>query len=72
MKIKQQSPVPHDGKEYLVFEVAGLKEPDQYGKTPHSDITKKVPAPKPGKQKSQTQRKRLSGLFLRVSTIINL
>ncbi|MEX2592885.1 MAG: hypothetical protein WD426_08920 [Anditalea sp.] len=43
--------VDYEGKEYLVFEVAGLKEPDQYGKTHTVYISKKVPAPKTGKRK---------------------
>ncbi|MEX2568219.1 MAG: hypothetical protein WD431_19890 [Cyclobacteriaceae bacterium] len=41
--------VDYDGKEYLVFEVAGLKEPDQYGKTHTAYISKKVAGPKGGK-----------------------
>lgn len=41
--------VDYDGKEYLVFEVAGLKEPDQYGKTHTAYISKKVAKPKGGK-----------------------
>ena len=41
--------VDYDGKEYLVFEVASLKEPDQYGKTHTAYISKKVAAPKNGK-----------------------
>ncbi|WP_114752020.1 hypothetical protein [Pleomorphovibrio marinus] len=41
--------VDYDGKEYLVFEVAALKEPDQYGKTHTAYISKKVAAPKGGK-----------------------
>ena len=38
--------VDYDGKEYLVFEIASLKEPDQYGKTHTAYISKKVAAPK--------------------------
>jgi hypothetical protein len=34
--------VDYDGNEYLVFEVASLKEPDQYGKTHTAYISKKV------------------------------
>ena len=41
--------VDYDGKKYLVFEVAALKEPDQYGKTHTAYISKKVAAPKGGK-----------------------
>tara|TARA_R110001599_G_scaffold221395_4_gene420008 strand:+ start:23210 stop:23467 length:258 start_codon:yes stop_codon:yes gene_type:complete len=41
--------VDYDGKEYLVFEVASLKEPDQYGKTHTAYISKKVVGPKNGK-----------------------
>ncbi|WP_158860964.1 hypothetical protein [Lunatibacter salilacus] len=43
--------VDYDGNEYLVFEVASLKEPDQYGKTHTAYISKKVDAPKGGKAK---------------------
>lgn len=41
--------VDYEGNEYLVFEVASLKEPDQYGKTHTAYISKKVAAPKNGK-----------------------
>jgi hypothetical protein len=41
--------VDYDGNEYLVFEVAALKEPDQYGKTHTAYISKKVAEPKRGK-----------------------
>jgi len=41
--------VDYDGKEYLVFEVASLKEPDQFGKTHTAYISKKVAPPKGGK-----------------------
>jgi hypothetical protein len=41
--------VDYDGKEYLVFEVASLKEPDQYGKTHTAYISKKVVGSKTGK-----------------------
>ena len=34
--------VDYEDKEYLVFEVASLKEPDQYGKTHTAYISKKV------------------------------
>ena len=34
--------VDYDGNEYLVFEVASLKEPDQYGKTHAAHISKNV------------------------------
>ena len=43
--------VNYDGKEYLVFEVASLKEPDQFGKTHTAYISKKAEAPKGGKPK---------------------
>jgi hypothetical protein len=43
--------VDYDGKEYLVFEVASLKEPDQYGKTHTAYISKKVADPKSGKSR---------------------
>jgi hypothetical protein len=43
--------VDYDGKEYLVFEVASLKEPDQYGKTHTAYISKKVAAQKSGKSR---------------------
>ncbi len=43
--------VDYDGNEYLVFEVASLKEPDQYGKTHTAYINKKVAATKGGKSK---------------------
>ncbi|WP_162417963.1 hypothetical protein [Cyclobacterium roseum] len=41
--------VDYDGKEYLVFEVAALKESDQFGKTHTAYISKKIAAPKAGK-----------------------
>jgi len=41
--------VDYDSNEYLVFEVASLKEPDQYGKTHTAYISKKVAEPKGGK-----------------------
>ncbi|SHM88455.1 hypothetical protein SAMN04488057_104221 [Cyclobacterium lianum] len=43
--------VDYDGKEYLVFEVASLKEPDQFCKTHTAYISKKVAAPNRGKAK---------------------
>ena len=43
--------VDYDGNQYLVFEVASLKEPDQYGKTHTAYISKMVAAPKSGKAK---------------------
>lgn len=43
--------VDYDGKEYLVFEVASLKEPDQFGKTHTAYVSKKVAAPKVGRSK---------------------
>lgn len=43
--------VDYDGNEYLVFEVAALKEPDQYGKTHTAYVSRKVEAPKGGKAK---------------------
>jgi len=45
-KILKDHMVNYDDKEYLVFEVASLKEPDQYGKTHTAYISKKVAAPK--------------------------
>ncbi|MBI0397970.1 hypothetical protein FY028_004445 [Cyclobacterium marinum] len=48
-EILKNQTVDYDGKEYLVFEVASLKEPDQYGKTHTAYISKKVAAPKGGK-----------------------
>ncbi|SHN22340.1 hypothetical protein SAMN04488057_111139 [Cyclobacterium lianum] len=38
--------VDYGGKEYLVFEVAALKEQDQYGKNHTAYISKKEVAPK--------------------------
>ena len=43
--------VDYDDKEYLVFEVAALKEPDQYGKTHTAYISKKVAVPNGGRSK---------------------
>ncbi|MEX2591716.1 MAG: hypothetical protein WD426_03005 [Anditalea sp.] len=43
--------VDYEGREYLVFAVASLKEPDQFGKTHTAYISKKVTAPKSGKPK---------------------
>ena len=40
--------VDYDGNEYLVFEVASLKEPDKFGKTHTAYISKKVAASKGG------------------------
>ena len=37
--------VEYEGKEYMVFEVAALKEADQYGKTHAAYISKKVENP---------------------------
>jgi len=37
--------VDYEGKDYLVFEVAALKEADQYGKTHTAYISKKVETP---------------------------
>ena len=34
--------VEYEGKEYFIFEVAALKEADQYGKTHAAYISKKV------------------------------
>ncbi|WP_339904773.1 hypothetical protein [uncultured Cyclobacterium sp.] len=50
-EILKDQMVDYDGKEYLVFEVASLKEPDQYGKTHTAYISKKVDAPKTGKSR---------------------
>lgn len=47
-EILKDQMVDYDGKEYLVFEVASLKEADQYGKTHTAYISKKVAAPKGG------------------------
>jgi len=55
--------VDYDGKEYLVFEVASLKEPDQYGKTHTAYISKKVAEPKGGSLKRPMLRKSPQGLF---------
>jgi len=43
-KILKDQMVNYDGNEYLVFEVASLKEPDQYGKTHTAYISKKLAA----------------------------
>jgi hypothetical protein len=43
--------VDYEGKEYLIFEVAALKEPDQFGKTHTAYISKKAAAPKGGNSK---------------------
>lgn len=37
--------VEYEGKEYFVFEVAALKETDQYGKTHAAYVSKKVENP---------------------------
>jgi len=37
--------VEYEGKEYFIFEVAALKETDQYGKTHAAYISKKVENP---------------------------
>ena len=37
--------VEYEGKEYFIFEVAALKEADQYGKTHAAYISKKVEKP---------------------------
>lgn len=37
--------VDYEGKEYLIFEVAALKEADQYGKTHTAYTSKKVETP---------------------------
>ncbi|EPR71768.1 hypothetical protein [Cyclobacterium qasimii] len=56
--------VDYDGKEYLVFEVASLKEPDQYGKTHTAYISKKVDVPKTGKtRKFKSKEKALLGFL---------
>ncbi|SHN34990.1 hypothetical protein SAMN04488057_12427 [Cyclobacterium lianum] len=47
--------VDYDSKEYLVFEVASLKEPDQFGKTHTAYISKKVAAPKGGKANKKSK-----------------
>ena len=43
--------VDYDGNEYLVVEVAALKEPDQYGKTHTAYISKKVDISRSGRAK---------------------
>lgn len=43
--------VNYEGKEYLIFEVAALKEADQFGKTHTVYISNKVAVPKKGKPK---------------------
>ena len=48
-EILKDQMVDYDGNEYLVFEVASLKEPDKYGKTHTAYISKKLVAPKGGK-----------------------
>ncbi|WP_162344150.1 hypothetical protein [Cyclobacterium salsum] len=50
-KIFKDHMVDYDGKEYLVFEVASLKEPEQCGKTHAAYISKNVAAPKVGKSR---------------------
>ncbi|WP_439484092.1 hypothetical protein [Cyclobacterium plantarum] len=50
-KVLKDHMVDYDGKEYLVFEVSSLKEPDQFGKTHKAYISKKVAAPKGGKSR---------------------
>ena len=37
--------VEYEGKEYFIFEVAALKEADQYGKTHAAYISKKIENP---------------------------
>lgn len=37
--------VEYEGNEYLIFEVAALKEADQYGKTHTAYVSKKVENP---------------------------
>ncbi len=44
--------VNYEGKEYLIFEVAALKEADQFGKTHTVYISNKVAAPEKGKPKN--------------------
>ncbi|MEX2564624.1 MAG: hypothetical protein WD431_01625, partial [Cyclobacteriaceae bacterium] len=46
--------VDYDGNEYLIFEVAALKEPDQYSKTHTAYISKKVAEPK-GRKSRKTK-----------------
>ncbi|MEX2592882.1 MAG: hypothetical protein WD426_08905 [Anditalea sp.] len=48
--------VEYEGREYLVFEVAVLKEPDQYGKTHTVYISKKTAAPKKGSSRKKEQK----------------
>jgi hypothetical protein len=48
--------VDFEGNEFLVFEVAALKEPDFYGKTHSAYISKKIAAPKKrGIKKSESE-----------------
>ena len=47
-QILENQMVTYEGKEFLIFEVAPLKDPDQYGNTHTAYISKKVPAPKKG------------------------
>lgn len=42
--------VNYDGNEYLIFEVAALKEKDDYGRTHTIYINKKVEVPAPKKK----------------------
>jgi hypothetical protein len=49
-EIMKSDMVNYDGNEFLVFEVAGLKQPDNYGRTHTAYISKKTEsAPKESK-----------------------
>jgi hypothetical protein len=58
--------VAYDGKEYLIFEVAALKETDQFGKTHTVYISNKVAVPRKGKPKKAKPREKPSGAFFYV------
>jgi len=49
--------VDYEGHEFMVFEVAALKEADQYGKTHTAYINKKVPALKGSGKKKKDPKK---------------
>lgn len=52
-EILKNDMVEYDGNEYLVFEIAGLKETDKYGRTHTAYISKKVETEeKPKKRKT--------------------
>ncbi len=58
--------VDFEGNEFLVLEVAALKEADPYGKTHTAYISKKVPSPKKkGPGKSTLKKEKASrGFFV--------